>query len=79
MVNMPLFEVAHNRTFGLCAERVATGEPDGIISLRLGVAVSWWMPRSSKPAAGCAEQAAVGSTPIHSRFTNGYLVLWNPR
>ena len=29
--------------------------------------VSRWMPRSSKPVAGCAEQAAVGSTPIHSR------------
>lgn len=33
----------------------------------LGVDVSRWMPRSSKPAAGCAEQAAMGSTPIYSR------------
>ena len=38
-------------------------------SLRIrGVVVSWWMPWSSKPVAGCAEQAAVGSTPIHSRL-----------
>ena len=26
-----------------------------------------WLPRSSKPVAGCPAQAAVGSTPIHSR------------
>ncbi len=32
-----------------------------------GVVVSRWMPRSSKPVAGRAERAAVGSTPIHSR------------
>ena len=32
-----------------------------------GVVVARWLPWSSKPVAGCAEQAAVGSTPIHSR------------
>ena len=35
---------------------------------REGVDVSRWMPRSSKPVSGCAEQALVGSTPMHSRF-----------
>ena len=34
---------------------------------REGVDVSRWMPRSSKPVSGCAEQALVGSTPMHSR------------
>ncbi len=32
-----------------------------------GVDVSRWMPRSSKSVIGCAEQAMVGSTPMHSR------------
>ena len=37
------------------------------INLLAGVVVSRWMPQSSTLVAGCAEQAAVGSTPIHSR------------
>ena len=38
------------------------------VNLSVGVVVSRWMPQSSKLVAGCAEQAAVGSTPIHSRL-----------
>lgn len=38
------------------------------LNLFLGVVVSRWAPQSSKLVAGCAEQAAVGSTPIHSRL-----------
>jgi hypothetical protein len=30
--------------------------------------VARWLPRSSKPSAGRAERAAVGSTPIHPRL-----------
>ena len=37
------------------------------VNFYVGVVVSRWMPQSSKLVAGCAEQAAVGSTPIHSR------------
>ena len=33
----------------------------------MGVDVSRWMPQSSKLVIGCAEQAMVGSTPMHSR------------
>ena len=33
-----------------------------------GVVVARWLPRSSKPSAGRAERAAVGSTPIHPRL-----------
>jgi len=33
----------------------------------VGVVGARWLPRSSKPVAGRAERAAVGSTPIHSR------------
>ena len=32
-----------------------------------GVDVSRWMPQSSTLVIGCAEQAMVGSTPMHSR------------
>lgn len=38
------------------------------LNLHVGVIVSRWAPQSSKLVAGCAEQAAVGSTPIHSRL-----------
>jgi hypothetical protein len=38
------------------------------LNLHAGVIVSRWAPQSSKLVAGCAEQAAVGSTPIHSRL-----------
>ncbi len=38
----------------------------------LGVVGAWWLPRSSKPVAGRAERAAVGSTPIHSRYVPFY-------
>ena len=34
----------------------------------MGVVVSRWMPQSSKLVIGCAEQAMVGSTPMHSRY-----------
>jgi uncharacterized membrane protein len=36
-------------------------------TIRVGRNVSRWMPRSSKPVAGGAEPAAVGSTPTPSR------------
>ncbi len=48
---------------------VAEGEALGYSHVNhLGVVVSRWMPRSSKPVTGRAERAVVGSTPIHSRL-----------
>jgi hypothetical protein len=51
-----LFSVASDSPFGYSGSR------------KKGVVVSRWMPRSSKPVAGRAERAVVGSTPIHSRL-----------
>lgn len=54
---------------------VGNGRPF-LLDLNVGVIVSRWAPRSSKPVAGRAERAAVGSTPIHSRLLFIFPFTW---
>ncbi len=59
-----LVSTASSRT---TAHRLTNRANCAILTMNLGVVGARWLPRSSKPVAGRAERAAVGSTPIHSR------------